>query len=96
VRGIPTETRFSSSAVALSIAEGRGTRPPAADSPRRDSGSPVRRAQGWAAAAPGPAACLAGSCPLTVALPSMSGNAVAVLNGAALSFVVLCPATPHS
>lgn len=33
---------------------------------------------------------------VTVALPSMSGNAVAVLNGAALSFVVLCPATPHS
>jgi hypothetical protein len=33
---------------------------------------------------------------VTVNLGGPADNGVAVLNGAALSFAVLCPATPHS
>ena len=41
-------------------------------------------------------AAISGGTVVTVDLPGPSQNGVAVLNGAALSFVVLCPATPHS
>jgi len=41
-------------------------------------------------------AAMSGGTVVTVDLPGPSQNGVAVLNGAALSFVVLCPATPHS
>ena len=41
-------------------------------------------------------AAMSGGTTVTVDLPGLADNGLAVLNGAALSFVVLCPATPAS
>jgi hypothetical protein len=41
-------------------------------------------------------AAMSGGTVLTVDLAGPTDNGAVVLNGAALSFVVLCPATPHS